>query len=345
MTCFNSSYFNSLLNKSNTKNIVSWLMKLQTEITNITLIESATNGKSIAADESISLDKGLAVAPDIAAWCFMDYLRTHRFMKAIYQASKLKVNQYPHRKVNILYAGCGPYCPLILPLLYLFNSSDITITLVEINSKSIKAAKKLIDSLNKRHFINEIICINATEYTPKKLNEFDIIISETMDKALQIEPQVSIFLNLYPYLKKDGILIPEEISVDLYTTDIRNEKSPSNPYYIDTTTHEENKKQRTFISKLISVNKSFLKTYQSVRNCKFIYLETIDLLNLKTKKTDFLYITKLKIFDSITLTEDESLLTLKVYALTLTPEISKSKIKFSYRLDQDPRIVKEFIPD
>jgi len=343
MFYLNDSFFNSLFRETCTVAIVNQLNLLYHELKTVTQVKGAPNGKSSSDYSSLSLGRGVAVAPDIAAWCFQDYLRTYRFMRAVYLGTQKKIGQHPHRKVKILYAGCGPYCPLILPLLYLFDATEVELTLLEINPHSFQVGQQLITTLGKNQFIKEMVCEDATQYIPQERNGFDIILSETMDKALEIEPQVAIFLNLYPYLKKDGILIPEQITVDLYATDIRKEKSPANEFYLDTVTCKNNKKQRTFVKNIMTVDQSFLELNLTSQNEESYYLTSVNLSKLKTENIDFLYLTNLKIFDSITLQEDESFLTLKVYAFTLTPEIQHRQVEFSYRMNSDPRIVKKIV--
>lgn len=41
-----------------------------------------------------------------------------------------------------------------------------------------------------------------------------MVVTETMKNALKNEPKVSISLNLVPQMEKDGILIPQNISVE-----------------------------------------------------------------------------------------------------------------------------------
>lgn len=340
MNDLSENFFTGLLQETKTINIVKQLESLNEFLKNNIQVDNNENDISY---NPIYLSNGVAVSPEIAVHCFQDYIRTHRFMLALYRAVQEKLEQFPKRKIKILYAGCGPYCPLILPLLYLFNSTNIEIDVIEINPYSLKSAKQIISFIGKNQYIKKILCIDATQYKPEKEDCFDIIISETMDKALEIEPQVSIFLNLFSYLKKEGILIPEKVTVDLYATDIRKEKSSDYEFYLDTSTTKSNQIQRTFIKNIITLDKSFLKLQHSKKNQENIYLTSLKISDLATENIDLLYITSLKIYKSITLSEDESLLTLKVYALTLTDKIIDSQVEFSYRLNNDPRIIKKIV--
>src|SRR6185312_9777146 len=52
---------------------------------------------------------GVALSFTGAANCLDDYLRTVRFIKGTYFAIKELKEKFPDEKLNILYAGCGPY--------------------------------------------------------------------------------------------------------------------------------------------------------------------------------------------------------------------------------------------
>ena len=131
---------------------------------------------------------------------------------------------FPSEKINLLYAGCGPGAPLILPLLSHFNSEQLFITLLDINESSIHSIKTLIKSLELDLYFRDIILIDATQYIHPKDIPLHIVLSETMDKGLTKEPQVRITQNLAPQLIEGGIFIPEEI--EIYTEHTFYSKEP-----------------------------------------------------------------------------------------------------------------------
>ena len=161
---------------------------------------------------------GIALSSADAAICLNDQLRTSRFIKGTYIAIKELLHRFPNQKINILYAGCGPYAPLLLPLLPFFNKEDIRVTLLDINAASIQSVKELMSILDLRDYIHDIIQTDAVKYKQPELHPLHLVITETMFHALIREPQVAITANLAPQITKNGILIPEEIKLDLVYT-------------------------------------------------------------------------------------------------------------------------------
>ncbi len=75
----------------------------------------------------ISLKNGIALSIKNAADCIKDYKRTACFLRGIHKAIIECIKRFPNTELNILYAGCGPYAPLLLPLLSLFKPEDINV--------------------------------------------------------------------------------------------------------------------------------------------------------------------------------------------------------------------------
>ena len=67
-----------------------------------------------------SLSGGVALSSQHALDCLRDPLRTVRFIKAMHSAINDAVLEFPDTAINLLYAGCGPVAPIILPLLHKF---------------------------------------------------------------------------------------------------------------------------------------------------------------------------------------------------------------------------------
>lgn len=187
--------------------------------------------KEFSITQNTIINGGIALSSQHAIDCLGDPLRTVRFIKATYQAINDSFTKFPTEKINLLYAGCGPGAPLILPLLSQFSSEKLSITLLDINESSIVSVKTLIKSLEYEDFFRDIRLTDATTYSFPKNIPLHIILSETMDKGLSKEPQVRITQNLAPQLIEDGILIPEEI--EIYTEHTFYSKEPYFDIYKD----------------------------------------------------------------------------------------------------------------
>lgn len=215
----------SILLHSNTKEEENLSAKKLAEFYQELLVDLLPEKEFITTEET-KINGGIALSSQHALNCLEDPLRTVRFIKGTYQAINDTLRKYPSEKINLLYAGCGPGAPLILPLLSHFQPEQLSITLLDINESSIFSVKTLIQSLKLNSFFQDIILTDATKYKHPKGNPLHIILSETMDKGLSKEPQVRITQNLAPQLIEDGIFIPEEIEIYTEHTFYSNE-----PYF------------------------------------------------------------------------------------------------------------------
>ncbi|KZN34296.1 hypothetical protein N480_22090 [Pseudoalteromonas luteoviolacea S2607] len=161
---------------------------------------------------------GVAISPVQAAKCFEETIRTQMFAQGVANAiaDKLKVEIKP---VRILYAGTGPYATLLLPLLAASTEQlNVEITLLDIHQENITAVEALIAHFGLESYQIELVHGDATQWRPNREQQFDIIISETMTALLKREPQVFIFKHLVQYLRSDGVLIPEQVSLKTWLT-------------------------------------------------------------------------------------------------------------------------------
>lgn len=168
---------------------------------------------------------GVALSPKHALDCLDDPLRTRRFIVGVYQALKMLESRFNGQKIEVLYAGCGPVAPLILPLLGAFRGRHFALTLVDVNTASTGCLSALIPYLGFSDMAIEVKCADAITYRhPTTLH---LAITETMDKGLTKEPQIRVMQNLSEQLMSGGVLIPERISLFVEQTTFA-----SLPYFI-----------------------------------------------------------------------------------------------------------------
>lgn len=178
------------------------------------LLKTYANAKEYADTEETFLEGGVALASQYAIDCLRDPLRTTRFIAGTYQAVRDQLEISTDGKVNLLYAGCGPAAPLVLPFLHRFKPEELRVILMDITPTSINVIKELVAELNLTSYIEDYILTDAITYTHPKEKPLNVIVSETMDKGLTREPQVRVMQNLAPQLAPNGIFVPEVI--DLY---------------------------------------------------------------------------------------------------------------------------------
>ncbi|WP_440121082.1 hypothetical protein [Tenacibaculum sp. Ill] len=184
-----------------------------------------TSNETINNEEhrnNVQLENGLAIGTLWAANCLDDLVRTYKFIRGIEVAIQEKI--YQKDSLHILYAGTGPFASLILPFILKYTDFDITYTLLEINPLSFEALKSTIKKLGlESHNIN-FVNKDATKYQFPKNFSPDIIVSETMQRALDSEQQVSVFYNLMRQSNSDTVFIPEKITLTIGTSSSENRK-------------------------------------------------------------------------------------------------------------------------
>lgn len=157
-------------------------------------------------------ENGKVIGLTWAARCIDDMIRTKMFIKGVFDAVQSLKN--PNRgPIHILYAGTGPFATLILPLLAHSSPDEIQVTLLEVNPDSLVFLKHVFDQLDFNRFVRSYVNEDATTYQIKE--KVDILLSETMQRALQAEQQVPIFLNLINQIDYPFILIPERVILKL----------------------------------------------------------------------------------------------------------------------------------
>ena len=94
--------------------------------------------------EDSMLDNGVAINPRAAAHCAVDYQRSVIFIRGVNAAiSSLRLH-FSDTPLEILYAGCGPWATLLLPLLGRFPPDEFTLYLLDFHQRSLDSVKLLL---------------------------------------------------------------------------------------------------------------------------------------------------------------------------------------------------------
>ncbi|MFH6942864.1 hypothetical protein [Flavobacterium sp. FlaQc-50] len=278
---------------------------------------------------------GIALSSSGAADCVDDSLRTVFFIKGIYKAlTKLSID-FPERSINVLYAGCGPYATLILPLLPLFSKEKINALLLDINAESISSVQQLVSVIGLEEYNIHLVETNAITYTKPVDFTIDLAISETMHYALTREPQVAIMRNITRQLASYAILIPEEISIDLAYTFFDYE--PYLKYTIDGIKGYKEMQpypDNVFVDRLFTINKEHCgrENHNSKLESSFY-----DLPENFSNHPDIAIFTELKIFEDITLRTAESFITNPYCLVSMYNLRDYSKIQLVYDFSEIPQ--------
>lgn len=264
----------------------------------------------------IDTPNGRATGTYGAAMCAIDYMRTSRFMQGVVDA----ISDVLHKKgrADILYAGSGPFALLVLPLTFLFDSSQVQIQCIELNPASGECLKKLINKLNIKSFFRELIQDDAAIHQLHHPETYDVLLTETMQQALIKETQVPITINLLNQCRKDVILLPREIKVNF---------SSLQPNF------SEGKRIIKKTIPLLQLNKRFATEHADwlLQRPKVLFEKTLELEeDFCTTEDIKVYHTYIDIYNNSSLTINESGLTMPLRLKTMEPLEKGQTLKFQY---------------
>ena len=159
------------------------------------------------------LKDGVAISPEAAAHCVRDTQRSVVFIRAAFAAIKAAQNRFTNGPIDILYAGCGPFATILLPLLGRFNPDELTVHLLDIHQRSLDSVALLIKHCGLQTHCVSYLQEDACNY--QHPSNPHVVIAETMQKSLEQEPQFAVTANLAPQLHAGGIFIPQKVEVAL----------------------------------------------------------------------------------------------------------------------------------
>lgn len=168
------------------------------------------DGASQMTDGESSLPGGWAISPVQAALCAREPLRTAAFIQGL--AAAIRGRLQHAQPVSVLYAGCGPFALLALPLMAIFSSAQVQFTVLEVHQDALDQARALIEELGYGKHVAAFVCADAASWRIAQDARPDVIVSETMNTALGKEPQVAIMRNLFVQAPQ-AALVPAAISV------------------------------------------------------------------------------------------------------------------------------------
>lgn len=180
------------------------------------------DSKYAGDQKDIFLDSGKALAPIDAARCVNDIARTSNYLRGLQQGITEVIKRF-EQPVNVLYAGCGPYATLVVPLMTCFSPSSVKFTLMDINQRSLDTAKLLIKKLGLEDYVEDYLLCDAVTYEHPENSPIHLVVTETMQRAFDKEPQVALTLNLARQLAQGGLFIPERIVIDACLTHLGSE--------------------------------------------------------------------------------------------------------------------------
>lgn len=293
--------------------------------------------------EHVYLSKGKAIGTTWAAMCVKEFMRTKYFIKGLYAGIKAAQEKFPNTKIHILYAGTGPFATLAIPMTTVFTSEEINFTFLEINPVSIQFLEKTISAFHAENYVNAIIQCDATTYQTDKSKPIHIVLTETMQNALQKEPQVAITMNLVPQMLPDGILIPQNIKIDATLINPKkNVERLTNPDF-------GNQKYYHTIKTIFDLNNETSALYPIERILgisSYSFPEVIVKLpsDIDPEYKELCLFTNIQVFGDIELTNWQCSLNLPKKLMNINQQtISSDKISFQYVINDKPGFQYKFV--
>lgn len=283
------------------------------------------------ARKDIHFDNGKALGMAWAALCIDELMQTKIFVKGLFKAIE-HTQQQKKGTLHILYAGCGPFATLILPIMATYSAQEVQFTLLEINEVSASNAKQLINKLGFSDYIKGIHIADATQYILD--TDVDIVLSETMQHGLVKEQQVPIVMNLMQQVSKETILVPEKITVELglinYNTLLRRtEETPETAYC-------------TRIGELFELSAEHIATYADIieqKDKKIVFPKKTFVLPKEqiNRFPQLSMLTDIQVFGNEKLVLNQCSLTMPVRLNSFSEtETDDHQIEIGYKIDEVP---------
>ena len=309
------------------------LMDLKSLFFNVSEIDSTS------ADYLLDIhnETGKAVGPKWAELCIDDIMRTQQFIRGTHAAIQSVLETNKEKPVTLLYVGTGPFGTLIMPLLTQFKPSELQLILVEINPISVAALKNTIQNFGFEAYVKEIQSVDAAQMQLEKAEEIDILLLECLQFALVKEQQVAITHHLLPQLRKDVLLLPEEINLSLSLIDSKKKMA-----YLMSSEDGALPNYCKKINSLFELNKANILSRKSG---ELVFPEITTLLTEEDKKeSDVVVITtEIKVFGNQRLEIDQCSLTMCYKIDSMENVKSKKGLITQYIVNETPGTKIEWI--
>lgn len=175
------------------------------------------------ADTPTLLPEGRALGPLSAARCVLDFRRTATFLQGLHAAID-EARGRSGAPVEVLYAGCGPFAPLFLPLTTALRPGAARFTLLDLHEQAIATVRRLVAACGAEPWLAEVRAADAFVFEPARRPHVAVV--ETMQRALEHEPQAALMSHLARQLAPGGLLLPEAVELSVALADLGREFGP-----------------------------------------------------------------------------------------------------------------------
>jgi hypothetical protein len=273
--------------------------------------------------EDSFLDSGVAINSRAAAHCVTDFRRTVVFLRGVFAALTQAEQQFSNVPVKVLYAGCGPYATLLLPLLGRFDPGRLDVTLLDYHQQSLDSVAQLIEFFEYGDYRIKLLQADTCDY--RSSQPLHLIIAETMQKSLEQEPQFAVTANLATQLSPGGIFIPQKIEVELCLVNPEGKRVP--------------------LADVLTLSSDRVETLEktAVQNKQTGKRELASVLaeipgELATHGFEALFFTRIQVFSDYRIADNEAEITLPSRCTELSPVKAGDRWEVSYQLGNYPKL-------
>ena len=287
--------------------------------------------ENIAEGES-RLSTGLAISPGQAAMCLRDFGRTTAFLRGVHRAIASCAQAAPGRTVEVLYAGCGPYALLAVPILAIHPLGEVRFTLLDVHERSLRAARALVESLGLEAGVTAYVQADASGYRIPPERAPHVVLAEAMNACLEKEPQVAIARNLLGQAP-EALMIPEEVSVEAGLIDLSKEH-----VFVDaghTGPIPEPERDRVRLGTVFTLDRANIAAWKHRRGSTLPAGEIELPLGVPDRYRPMLW-TRITIFEDVVLEDYDSSLTLPKPMPSSGAASGDGHLRFRYQLGASP---------
>lgn len=187
----------------------------------IALFEDCSARVGELASQGTELDCGTAISTLEAARCVLDFQRTTVLLRAVDDALRSRLERLDG--IEVLYAGCGPFAPLLLPLLARYPASRLRATLLDVHAPALAGAQRLCADAGVADRLRPGLCADAARVRLPRHAPPQVLILEVMQRALEKEPQLAVLANLVPQCAPALTSVPHRIRVSAELADLGRE--------------------------------------------------------------------------------------------------------------------------
>ncbi|PKG74011.1 hypothetical protein CXF86_15100 [Shewanella sp. GutCb] len=160
---------------------------------------------------------GLVMAPDQCVTTQTDTHRVQAFIRGIDAALTKLDREQPEGSLRLLYPACGPFAPLLLPLLTYYRVNErfgrqrLQVTLIDMQPGAVASLQTLVQELQIESFIESILCMDGCDYYSER--PFDLLVVEAMQHGFSREGHLPLVQHLVSQLSPHGLMIPARVLI------------------------------------------------------------------------------------------------------------------------------------